>query len=47
MARLSPALGRVRVALVRGRGTRRAEEMVPEVGIQAKEKGKYDFLFYL
>ena len=42
MARLPPALDRVKVALVRGRGTRKAEEMMPEVGIQAREKGKCD-----
>ena len=40
MARLPPALDRVRVALVRGRGTRKAEDRVPEVGIQARVKGK-------
>ena len=45
LGRLSPALGRAKRALVRGRGTRGAEKMLPEVGIQAREKGKCDLYF--
>ena len=47
MARLPPALDRVKVALVRGRGTRGGEKVLPEVGFQAREKGNFIYILPL
>ena len=39
LGRLSPALSSARKALVRGRGSSNREKVLPEVGIQEREKG--------